>query len=167
MPVLLEEIEMVKNGENRGGHGPERSHRNVEAVPQIDDPREEGIGDNGDRRRVEAADETLNRSLHEGVDRSDETGEVVGAAELRGEDIGDCGEADVGGSGFAGDEAVPLVGDDEGDEKVGFSEREELAEVDEGVDMAAAGVGHRHNVAVDGAGSCRSDRIHGRNESRV
>lgn len=48
---------------------------------------------------------------------------------------------EIWGFGIGGEEGEPLVGDDEGDENVGIFEREELAEVHKGVDMASAGVG--------------------------
>ena len=53
---------------------------------------------------------------------------------------------DVLGFGNGGEEGAPLVGDDEGDENAGIFEREELAEVHEGVDMASARVGYGGEV---------------------
>ena len=60
---------------------------------------------------------------------------------LGGDDVGESGEMEIWGFGISGEEGEPLVGDDEGDENVGVFAREELAEVDESVDVAPAGVG--------------------------
>ena len=75
-----------------------------------------------------------------GLDRPDETREVVGAVELRGDNIGDSDEMDVWGFWISGEEAEPLLGDDEGDGDVGIFEGKELAEVHESVDVTSAGV---------------------------
>lgn len=87
-----------------------------------------------------------------GLDGSDETREVVGAVELRGDNIGESDEMDVWGFGISGEEGEPLVGDDEGDGNVGTFEREDLAEVDESVDVTSAGVrqGRQMNPFTDG-----------------
>lgn len=50
-----------------------------------------------------------------------------------------------------GEEAEPLLGDDEGDEDLWAGVEYEAAEVEHGVDVASSGVRHRHNVAL---GSC-------------
>lgn len=149
---------MVKNGENRYRHGPERSHRNTEVIPQLYHPGEEGISNDGRQRRMEAGEQSVSRSLHIGVNRSDETGEVVSAAKLGRDDIGDGSESNVLGFGFAGEEGEPLVGDDEGDKNIWVFKREELAEVHKGVDMASAGVRHRRQMGLFGC--CGTDRIH-------
>lgn len=94
-----------------------------------------------------------------GVDGSEETGEVVGAAELRGDNIGESGETDVLGFGIGGEEGEPLVGDDEGDENVGVFEREKLAEIHESVDVASAGVRQRRQMNPSGCYRT-TDRIH-------
>ncbi|CAK9314593.1 unnamed protein product [Citrullus colocynthis] len=74
------------------------------------------------------------------LDGSEETEEVVGTAESRGDNIGEIGKMDVLGLGVGSEEGEPLVGDDKGDENVGVSEREKLAEIHESVDVVSAGL---------------------------
>lgn len=71
---------------------------------------------------------------------------------LRGDDIGNSGEAEVIRFRVRPDKPEPLLSDDEGDEDVRFSKREKLAEVHGGVDVTSAGKRHRHHVAYGGGG---------------
>ena len=59
-----------------------------------------------------------------GHDSFIEGGKVGGFETLGGDDVGDCGEADVVGFRVGADEPEPLFSDDEGDEEVGVFGRE-------------------------------------------
>lgn len=129
-------------------HGEKRSHRNILPIPQRHHPRQVRIMYNHIRLRLlEPIQQLLHRRFQRRLGGSEEGGEVVCAADFRRYDVGDGGESDVFRLGVAGDEAIPFLSEYEGEECVGAMDGDELAEVHHGVDVAAAGIRHRHHMA--------------------
>ncbi|KAK8641605.1 hypothetical protein V6N13_010999 [Hibiscus sabdariffa] len=90
MVVFDEEVEMVKNGQDRSRHGPKGSHRNIPSLPHLYRPRHIGIGYNsGDRElNFKAIKEILKWSFHLGEHSCEEGREVLGSNKFRWDYVG-------------------------------------------------------------------------------
>ncbi|KAM2691742.1 hypothetical protein EV2_006103 [Malus domestica] len=109
---------MLENREKGRRHRPKRRRRDTPPVPGTDSPRQESVGHDQARRRLEPIHEPLERGLHLRHDGVDEAIHVGGADQLRRDDVGNRGESNVVRGGFGTDEAEPFLRDDEGDEDV-------------------------------------------------
>ena len=144
---------MIINSEHRSRLRKERRHRDFSLASEADHPSDEGIGDNSSGRRLKAVQELLKWVLKFGVHGFIESRGVGGAADLGGNDLRDGDKAEVGQRArveLGGEEAEPLFSDDEGDEGVGLSRKDEVAEVEHRVYVASPWVWERHQVAVVG-----------------
>ena len=140
----------MKHRIDRSGHGPKRSHRNIPYIPDLNRPHQVRIGDQGGHRRLEPIEELFDRRSHLPQNGLVEAGRVGAAADFGGNDLGDGDKAHVAGFRVGSDEPEPLLGYDEGNDRVGGYGMDGVAEAHHGVDVAATGDRQCSHVARGG-----------------
>lgn len=120
--VPFKEAEVMQYGERQHRLRPKWGHRNLPPVSCSDCPLYERISHYGRRRRLKSVQQLLKRPWKLSKDSGDKAREIFGPVALGGDNVGQCGEAEVARRltriWIRADESEPLFGDDKGDEDV-------------------------------------------------
>lgn len=118
MSILVQQVVMTKDREERRRHRKKCRDRNIPPVADGDDPEQVRVVHNKSGRRLKTIEKVVKGSFQFGGDGAEKSHHVVGSNPFGRDDVGYRNESDVVGSRVGSDELEPFFGEDESEEQV-------------------------------------------------